>query len=125
MTGGLKLDRVAFKGSRARLQQGKDLALHMYGSSLALRMHVRQPCSCSRTVPHNAAWTRRQIHNAHARTLTGNYALNGLVGFEMNKKTVGVIGTGAIGVEACRILKVGAAACWLAVGLQYARQSRY
>ncbi len=39
-------------------------------------------------------------------TPAGNYSLNGLVGFEMFKKTVGVIGTGAIGYEACRILQV-------------------
>ncbi|KAF5836791.1 putative D-lactate dehydrogenase [Dunaliella salina] len=47
----------------------------------------------------------RNIANAHLRTAQGNYSLNGLVGFEMFRKTVGVIGTGAIGYEAIRILK--------------------
>eukprot|EP00983_Pelagomonas_calceolata_P000922 33067-Pelagomonas_calceolata.AAC.5 len=47
----------------------------------------------------------RCIAHAHQRTAQGNYSLNGLVGFEMYKKTVGVIGTGAIGYEAIRILK--------------------
>ncbi len=49
---------------------------------------------------------RRHLPRAHFRTLEGNYSLSGLVGFEMNKKVVGIIGTGAIGAEACRIMKV-------------------
>lgn len=32
-----------------------------------------------------------------------NYALSGLVGFEMKNKTIGVYGTGAIGLAAIRI----------------------
>lgn len=38
--------------------------------------------------------------------LQGNYSLSGLVGRQMGGKTVGVLGTGAIGAEACRIFKV-------------------
>ena len=49
----------------------------------------------------------RNIANAHQRTAQGNYSLNGLVGFEMYQKTIGIIGTGAIGYEAVRIFKVG------------------
>ncbi|GLC50489.1 hypothetical protein PLESTB_000385200 [Pleodorina starrii] len=47
----------------------------------------------------------RHLHEAHLRTRMGNYALSGLVGVELTRKVVGVIGTGAIGVQACRILK--------------------
>ncbi|KXZ56322.1 hypothetical protein GPECTOR_1g284 [Gonium pectorale] len=47
----------------------------------------------------------RRLHDAYMRTRMGNYALSGLVGMEMKRKVVGVVGTGAIGVEACRILK--------------------
>lgn len=50
--------------------------------------------------------TRRNLHRAYSRTRMGNYALSGLVGFQMFRKTVGIIGTGAIGAEAARILQV-------------------
>ena len=37
----------------------------------------------------------RQVHRAHARVREGNFALNGLLGFDLHGKTVGVVGTGA------------------------------
>jgi len=39
----------------------------------------------------------RQIVKASARVAQGNYALSGLVGFDMHGKTCGIIGTGLIG----------------------------
>lgn len=39
----------------------------------------------------------RKIHRANSRVQEGNFSLNGLVGFDLNGKTVGVIGTGKIG----------------------------
>lgn len=45
---------------------------------------------------------------AHQRVMIGDYALSGLVGYQMAGKTIGIMGTGAIGVEAVRIFKVGA-----------------
>lgn len=48
----------------------------------------------------------RKLPQSYTRVSAGNYALSGLVGFQMFQKTVGVIGTGAIGTEAVRILKV-------------------
>lgn len=39
----------------------------------------------------------RKIHRAHLRVQTGNFELNGLLGFDLYSKTVGVIGTGKIG----------------------------
>ena len=38
----------------------------------------------------------RQIHRAYNRTREGNFALGGLLGFDMNGKTCGIIGTGKI-----------------------------
>ena len=46
----------------------------------------------------------RHITRAHARVREGNFSLDGLVGFEMHGKTVGLIGTGRIGKCAARIL---------------------
>eukprot|EP01087_Luapelamoeba_hula_P019267 TRINITY_DN6361_c0_g1_i1.p1 TRINITY_DN6361_c0_g1~~TRINITY_DN6361_c0_g1_i1.p1 ORF type:complete len:355 (+),score=78.57 TRINITY_DN6361_c0_g1_i1:1017-2081(+) len=39
----------------------------------------------------------RRINRAYNRTREGNFALQGLMGFDMHGKTVGVIGTGKIG----------------------------
>jgi D-isomer specific 2-hydroxyacid dehydrogenase, NAD binding domain len=48
----------------------------------------------------------RNIIPAASRVREGNYTLNGLVGSEMRSKTVGVMGTGAIGSAAAKIFKV-------------------
>lgn len=47
----------------------------------------------------------RNIHRAFARVRDSNFSLNGLIGFDMHGKTVGLIGTGKIGQVAARILK--------------------
>ncbi|MCL1067472.1 2-hydroxyacid dehydrogenase [Shewanella olleyana] len=46
----------------------------------------------------------RKIHKAYQRTRDANFALSGLVGFNMHGKTVGVIGTGKIGIATIKIL---------------------
>lgn len=40
----------------------------------------------------------RRIHRAYNRIRTGNFTIDGLLGFDLHGKTVGVIGTGKIGV---------------------------
>lgn len=45
----------------------------------------------------------RQTHQSYIRTNAGNFSLNGLVGFEIHGKTIGVVGTGNIGLAAIRI----------------------
>ncbi|MCW8996458.1 MAG: 2-hydroxyacid dehydrogenase [Psychromonas sp.] len=47
----------------------------------------------------------RRIHKAYLRTRDANFSLEGLVGFNMFGKTVGIIGTGKIGVATMTILK--------------------
>jgi D-lactate dehydrogenase len=46
----------------------------------------------------------RKLHRAYNRVREGNFALDGLVGFDMHGKTVGVIGTGKIGAVVAQIL---------------------
>jgi D-lactate dehydrogenase len=47
----------------------------------------------------------RKIHRAYFRTRDANFALQGLLGFDMNGKCAGVIGTGKIGKVLIKILK--------------------
>ena len=46
----------------------------------------------------------RRIHRAYARVREGNFELDGLLGFDLHGKTVGVVGTGQIGRVLARIL---------------------
>ncbi|NBD39267.1 MAG: 2-hydroxyacid dehydrogenase [Verrucomicrobia bacterium] len=46
----------------------------------------------------------RGIHRAYSRIRNSNFSLDGLMGFNMRGKTVGVIGTGKIGQSVCQIL---------------------
>ncbi len=45
----------------------------------------------------------RKIHRAYARVREWNFSLDGLVGFDLHGKTVGIVGTGRIGKAAARI----------------------
>ncbi|MFN3199502.1 MAG: 2-hydroxyacid dehydrogenase [Bradymonadia bacterium] len=45
----------------------------------------------------------RKFHRAHQRVREGNFALQGLLGFDLRGKTIGVLGTGKIGAAFCHI----------------------
>ncbi|MGV3589392.1 MAG: 2-hydroxyacid dehydrogenase [Adhaeribacter sp.] len=47
----------------------------------------------------------RKTHRAYNRVKEGNFALNGLLGFDLHGKTAGLIGLGKIGLATARILK--------------------
>lgn len=47
----------------------------------------------------------RKTHRAYHRVKEGNFALEGLMGFNLEGKSVGCIGTGRIGAAFCRIMK--------------------
>lgn len=46
----------------------------------------------------------RKTHKAYNRVREQNFSLNGLLGFDLYGKTIGVIGTGNIGKAFCRIM---------------------
>jgi D-lactate dehydrogenase len=46
----------------------------------------------------------RRIHRAYNRVREGNFALEGLLGFDLHGKTVGIVGTGKIGAITAKIL---------------------
>jgi D-lactate dehydrogenase len=46
----------------------------------------------------------RKLNRAYNRVREGNFALDGLLGFDMHCKTVGIIGTGKIGIVVAQIL---------------------
>ncbi len=71
----------------------------------------------------------RGVHRAYNRVREGNFALGGLIGFDMADKTAGIVGTGKIGALTARILRgfgcrllgfdVQPSEDCLAMGLQY------
>jgi D-lactate dehydrogenase len=46
----------------------------------------------------------RKTHRAYYRTRDNNFSINGLMGFDMHGKTVGIIGTGKIGRQVIKVL---------------------
>ena len=46
----------------------------------------------------------RKIHRAFARVREGNFSLDGLLGFDLHGRTVGIVGTGQIGASVARIM---------------------
>ena len=47
----------------------------------------------------------RKIHKAYQRTVAGDFSLQGLEGFDLKGKTLGVVGAGSIGLHVIRIAK--------------------
>jgi D-lactate dehydrogenase len=68
---------------------------------------VRVPAYSPYAVAEHAAglvlMLNRKLHRAYNRVRDGNFALDGLLGFDLHGKTVGIIGTGRIGACVARI----------------------
>jgi len=47
----------------------------------------------------------RKIHRAYARVREGNFALDGLLGFDLCHRTIGIVGTGKIGIIVAQIMR--------------------
>lgn len=76
-------------------------------SRLGLRV-VRVPAYSPHSVAEHAValmlMLSRHLHQAYNRVRNGNFALQGLLGFELRAKTVGIVGTGRIGSAVAQIL---------------------
>jgi D-lactate dehydrogenase len=47
----------------------------------------------------------RKIHRAYARVREGNFSLDGLLGFDLCHRTIGIVGTGRIGIIVAQIMR--------------------
>lgn len=65
---------------------------------------VRVPAYSPYAVAEHTVALIRQIHRAFNRVREGNFALDGLLGTDLHGQTVGIIGTGKIGVVVAKIM---------------------
>jgi len=79
----------------------------MAASKLGITV-VRVPAYSPEAVAeHTAALilsVNRKLHRAYSRVREGNFSLEGLLGFNLHNKTVGIIGTGQIGFAFAKIV---------------------
>ncbi|MEO1561185.1 MAG: 2-hydroxyacid dehydrogenase [Cyanobacteria bacterium J06632_19] len=70
---------------------------------------VRVPAYSPYAVAEHAAGLiltlNRKYHRAYSRVRESNFSLNGLLGFDLHNSTVGIVGTGKIGMCFARIMK--------------------
>ena len=78
---------------------------HASGKIHVLRVPAYSPYAVAEHTIAMLLTSIRRIHKAYIRTRDFNFSLNGLTGFDLHGKTVGVIGTGRIGrvfIDICR-----------------------
>lgn len=81
-----------------------DLA-HAYGRIHVVHVPAYSPYAVAEHTMALLLTSIRRIHKAYNRTREFNFSLNGLTGFDLHGKTVGVVGTGRIGrvfIDICR-----------------------
>lgn len=77
----------------------------VYGKIHVVRVPAYSPHAVAEHAVALMLALNRKIHKAYFRTREGNFSIQGLLGFDMFGKTVGIIGTGQIGKVAIEILK--------------------
>ncbi len=76
-----------------------------YGKVHVVRVPAYSPYAVAEHAVALLLTLNRHIHRAYIRTRDYNFSLNGLTGFDLHGKTVGVIGTGKIGqvfIDICK-----------------------
>lgn len=82
---------------------------YAYNKMKIVRVPVYSPFSISEHAMALLLSLNRKVHKAYIRTRDLNFSLNGLIGFDLKDKTVGVIGTGNIGkvfIDICNGFKM-------------------
>ena len=80
------------------LQAAQDLGL------MVVRVPAYSPYAVAEHTIALILTLNRKIHRAYTRVREGNFSLQGLLGFDMHGRTVGIVGTGKIGTIVARIL---------------------
>lgn len=78
---------------------------YAYGKIHVVRVPAYSPYAVAEHAMALLLTSVRRIHKAYNRTKDFNFSLNGLTGFDLHGKTVGVVGTGKIGkifINICR-----------------------
>lgn len=78
---------------------------HAFGKIHVLRVPAYSPYAVAEHTMALLLTSVRRIHKAYIRTKDFNFSLSGMTGFDLNGKTIGVIGTGRIGrvfIDICR-----------------------
>jgi D-lactate dehydrogenase len=76
-----------------------------FGRIHAVRVPAYSPYAVAEHATALVLTLNRKIHKAYNRVREGNFAIQGLVGFDMHGKTAGVVGTGTIGRSLISILQ--------------------
>jgi len=100
----LKQGGVEFIALRSAGYNHVDLAAARDFSIRVARVPAYSPYSVAEHAVALILTVNRKIHRSHNRVREGNFSLNGLVGFDLHGKTVGVIGTGKIGSAFAKIM---------------------
>ena len=70
---------------------------HAFGKIHIVRVPAYSPYAVAEHAMAMLLTSIRRIHKAYIRTKDFNFSLNGLTGFDLHGKTIGVVGTGKIG----------------------------
>jgi len=76
-----------------------------YGKVHMVRVPAYSPYSVAEHAVAMMLSLNRKTHRAYYRTRDNNFSINGFLGFDMHDKTVGIIGTGRIGLTLVGILR--------------------
>jgi D-lactate dehydrogenase len=97
--GGIKLIALRCAGfNNINLEKAAELGLKI------VRVPAYSPYAVAEYTVGLILTLNRKLHRAYYRVREGNFSLDGLLGFDLNNRTVGIIGTGKIGRIVAKIL---------------------